>query len=137
MLKEKEARGVKQVRVTSVLSLLDDVERELAEAKRPRNGGAKSKSKMVTLRRAEIIGYNEKGKPKYGNGDLVGSQEAAALLGVDKTRPSKWRINGTTFGPDKIQFPEPVSEVSTGPLFLLSEVEALMPFVEERRRNRN
>lgn len=135
VLKEKEARGVKQVRVTSVLAALDEAERETATTKRKTNGGAKSRT--ITVKRADIVGHNAKGKPIYGPGDLVGSQEAAELLGVDKTRPSKWRINGTTFGPDKVPFPEPVSEVSTGPIFLRSEVEALRPFVEERRRNRN
>lgn len=66
--------------------------------------------------------------------DLLGAYEVAALLRVDRTRPSKWRINGTTFGPDKLPFPEPFSDLKTGPVWLRSQIVPLIPFVEERRR---
>lgn len=82
------------------------------------------------------------GKVAVTPDDLLGVFEVAELLNVDRTRPSKWRLKGTTFGPDRVPFPEPFAVLrgatSKGdtPVYLRSEIEALRPFVEQRRRNR-
>lgn len=107
-LERKIDQGVRDVRVNTVLAKLVE---SLPDAKRGRNG-------TVTI----------------PPGGLVGIHESAEILDVDRSRPSKWRANNTKFGPDKLQFPEPIAVLKTGPVFLRSEVEALIPFVEERRR---
>lgn len=112
-LEEKARGGVKQVRVSSVLA-------KIAEASEPVNGKKRGAHDKVTIT----------------PGDLIGAFEAAELLGVDRTRPSKWRNKGTTFGPDKVPFPAPYVELATGPVWLRSEVLSLRPFVEQRRRNK-
>ena len=77
------------------------------------------------------------GKVSISPDDLVGAWEVAQLLRVDRTRPSKWRLNNTTFGPDKLPFPEPFADLKTGPVWLRSQITPLIPFVEERRRHRD
>jgi hypothetical protein len=114
-LSEKRDKGVKQVRVTSVLEKLDEAE----AAQRPtRSGSGKPRNGKVTIT----------------SEDLLGAWEVADLLGVDRTRPSKWKLKGTTFGPDKLPFPEPFRDLKTGPVWIRSQIEPLIPFVEERRR---
>jgi hypothetical protein len=115
-LEEKRVKGVKQVRVTSVLDKLD----EAVAAERTRSAAVPSRNGKVTIT----------------PGDLLGAWEVAELLQVDRTRPSKWRLNKTTFGPDKVPFPEPFVDPKTGPIWLRSQIEPLIPFVEERRRTR-
>lgn len=118
-LEEKRANDVKQVRVTSVLAWLAAIEKRLAEndARRKRRAEAEANGKVTV-------------EP----GDLLGAFEVAEFLGVDRTRPSKWRHIGTKFGPDAVPFPEPFRELATGPVWLKSEIAPLAPFVEERRR---
>lgn len=118
-LQEKRDKGVKQVRVTSVLDKLDE-EQQKTPPRRSR--GARN------------------GKATISGDDLLGAWDVAALLKVDRTRPSKWKLNHTTFGPDKIPFPEPFAVISKNkgehgtPIWLRSQIEPLIPFVEERRR---
>lgn len=112
-LQEKRDKGVKSVRVETVLAKLDD------EKKRSRR--------------------SQNGKLTVGADELLGAWDVAELLQVDRTRPSKWRINGTTFGADKIPFPEPFAVISKNegngtPVWLRSQIAPLIPFVEERRR---
>jgi hypothetical protein len=111
-LQEKRDKGVQTVRVETVLAKLDD-EKKLS---RRRNG-------RLTV----------------GADELLGAWDVAELLQVDRTRPSKWRINGTTFGAEKIPFPEPFAVISKNegngtPVWLRSQIAPLIPFVEERRR---
>jgi hypothetical protein len=120
-LAERQDRGVQQVRIGPLLKRLDEIAASVRSGRRRRNG------KLV-----------------IGPGDLIGSYEAAQLLKVDRTRPSKWRKVGTTFGPDKIRFPEPIAVLEGSdpdkpgtPVYLRSEVEKLIPFVEARRRHRD
>jgi hypothetical protein len=58
--------------------------------------------------------------------DLVGWAEAAELLGVEKSRLSKWRKLGVVL-PDgrRIPFPSPVLELSATPLWRGSDIRRL------------
>lgn len=116
-LSEKHEKGVKQVRVTSVLEKLDE--------------DASAAQRVATQHRS---GKPRNGKVTLTSEDLLGAWEVADLLGVDRTRPSKWKLKGTTFGPDKLPFPEPFRDLKTGPVWIRSQIEPLIPFVEERRR---
>jgi hypothetical protein len=122
-LRDKRDRGVTRVSVSVVLEKIDEL---------TTTNASRSASGFV----------------RVGPGDLIGVYEAAKLLGVDRTRPTKWRSFGTTFGPDKIKFPEPIAELEGAPptdptkkpqripVFLRAEVEKLQPYVEERRRKK-
>lgn len=109
-LLEKSDAGVKAVRVKTVL---DMVEAAISNGRSPKKRGSRIQSR-----------------------DLLGAYEVAALLGVDRTRPSKWMFKGTKFGPDRVPFPKPIVELKSGPIWLRSDVEKMIPFVEERRRTR-
>jgi hypothetical protein len=119
-LEEKHAKGVKQVRVSTALEKLKESEAAVARRVAQPTGGKPNGNGRVTIT----------------DGDLMGASEVAEFLGVDRTRPSKWRLKNTTFGPDKIPFPEPFADLKTGPVWLRSQIESLVPFVEERRRIR-
>jgi hypothetical protein len=86
-LVEKAEKGVKQVRITSVIDRL----------------------------------------PVPGD-TLVGTAEAADILGVERPRIAKWRRNGV--------IPTPLADTASGPIWLRSQIEAAIPEAEARRRNR-
>lgn len=111
-LEDKRVKGVKQVRVTSVLERLDE------EHQSPPRKSGRLRNGRVTITAD----------------DLLGAAEVAQLLRVDRTRPSKWKLNRTTFGPDKVPFPDPFVDLKTGPIWLRSQIEPLIPFIEDRRR---
>lgn len=52
-----------------------------------------------------------------GPGDLVGSVEAAEILGVERTRIARYRKTG--------QMPEPVAQLRATAVWLRADVEAL------------
>lgn len=110
-LQEQRESGKRQVSISSVMAKLDEDAAALRSSGLPRNG-------RVTITAD----------------DLLGAWEVADLLGVDRTRPSKWRLKGTTFGPNKLPFPQPFVDPKTGPVWLRSQITPLIPFVEERRR---
>lgn len=120
-LEEKLASGVAQVRVSSALGKLAEAEAAEQAERAAHKSAAPGRNGKVTIT----------------SEDLVGAWEVSQLLQVDRTRPSKWRLNKTTFGPDKVPFPAPFADLKTGPVWLRSQVEPLVPFVEERRRNRD
>lgn len=120
-LEEKRDKGVTQVRVSSALDKLAEAE-AAEQAER-------------TAHKAAVPGRN--GKVTITSDDLVGAWEVSQLLQVDRTRPSKWRLNRTTFGPNKVPFPAPFADLKTGPVWLRSQIQPLIPFVEERRRHRD
>lgn len=130
-LEEKRAADVKQVRVTSVLAKLDEAEAEAQEAA------------ALEAERA-LKGISKSNKATVTAHDLMGVVEIADFLRVDRTRPSKWRrpdkddpSKRTTFGPDHIPFPEPFAILGMGPVWLRSQIEPLVPFVEARRHSRS
>jgi len=86
-LDEKHRRGVKQVRVTSVMDMLPP-----------------------------------------DNDTLVGTAEAAEILGVERPRIAKWRRNGV--------IPAPLADTASGPIWLRSQILAAVPEADARRRNR-
>lgn len=105
-LREKAASGVKQVRVTTVLGM---IEREEASSKKLRRQIARQQTKNGTKKL-----------------DLVGTAEAAAILGVERPRIGRWRKSGV--------MPEPVAEPAAGPVWHRSQIVAMKPERELRRR---
>lgn len=114
----KQKSGSKSVSVGSVIQLL---RQEMDDA----------------LHARSMSGLPKNGKVTITPEDLLGASEVADYLQVDRTRPSKWRKIGTTFGPDEIPFPEPYRQLSTGPVWLRSQIEPFIPHVEARRRIRD
>lgn len=101
-LREKQARGVKDVRVATVLKVIED--------ERTENGQT----------------ANEKLASKVRKESLVGTAEAAELLGVERPRIGRWRKAGI--------MPEPVAELASGPVWLHSQITAIQDERDRRRR---
>lgn len=57
---------------------------------------------------------------------LVGTAEAAEMLGVEKPRLAKWRRSGVV--------PPPLAELRMGPVWLRSQIEASVEGANARRR---
>lgn len=60
--------------------------------------------------------------------DLVGTAEAAAILGVERPRIGRWRRKGL--------MPELAAEVSATPLWFRDDIEGMRPWVDSRRRSK-
>jgi hypothetical protein len=60
------------------------------------------------------------------NLDLVGTAEAAEILGVEKSRLSRWRKNGVRL-PDgqRVRFPQPILELSATPIWRGRDIRRL------------
>jgi hypothetical protein len=86
-LVEKQEKGVKQVRIASVIDRLPE-----------------------------------------DDDTLVGTAEAAEILGVERPRIAKWLRNGV--------IPTPLAKTAMGPVWLRSQIEAALPEADARRRNR-
>jgi hypothetical protein len=109
MLREKMEHGVKQVRVTTVLSALEQEQAQdrAREAAKKREATKKAQGTAQKL-------------------DLVGTAEAAAMLGVERPRIGRWRKAGI--------MPEPVAEIAATPVWLRSQIEGIQAEREKRRR---
>lgn len=121
-LQEKHEQGVKQVRITSALASLPGAEVDLTAT-------------AVNMKAEDAIKGAAGDSPATVNGQkiagiLVGTAEAAAILGVERPRIGRWRASGG----DKL--PEPVAELAAGPVWLRSEIEALRESTEARRKPR-
>jgi Bacteriophage CII protein len=64
--------------------------------------------------------------PVMADLDLLGWAEAAEVLGVEKSRISRWRRLGVVL-PDgeRVSFPEPVLVLSAGPLWRGEDIRRL------------
>ena len=62
---------------------------------------------------------------KVMNVELVGSAEAAEILGVEGPRVNRWRKSGV--------MPVPVAELRCGPIWLREDVEALAQHRAEKK----
>lgn len=98
-LLEKQSRGIKQVRVATVIDKIDESEHERAPVRS--NGRARKL-------------------------DLVGTAEAAAMLGVERPRIGRWKKKGV--------LPEPVCEIAAGPVWFRWQIEEVKGERERRRR---
>ncbi len=58
--------------------------------------------------------------------DLVGTAEAAALLGVERPRIGRWR--------DKGIMPDTVADLAAGPVWRRVDIERMIPWVTANRR---
>lgn len=175
-LADKAARGVKQVRVSTMLeSLPETVEEAFPDAtddrvrtqnrtlrervatleqerKDARRRVARSETAMREAHAAELAGVRAgtNGKPpaigldalaeqsqddpqRYGDVDvkgvLVGTAEAAAMLGVERPRIGRWLAMG--------KLPPPVAELRAGPVWLREDIESKREDVESRRKPRS
>jgi hypothetical protein len=59
-------------------------------------------------------------------GDLVGAAEAAAILGVERTRVARYRRSGV--------MPDPLSELRATPVWFRRDVERFRDKREQRQR---
>lgn len=64
--------------------------------------------------------------PKAKKYDLVGTAEAAEILRVERSRIGRWKKAGV--------MPEPVIELKATPVWRRSDIEAMLPEREKRRR---
>lgn len=132
-LSDKAAAKVKQVRVSSVLAKLpvsdaQDVELEQREMTRQ----ARRKEAEAVLRTAigeRPITYQTANGPVHVAGPIVGTAEAAAILGVERPRIGRWSGVGGLM-------PPPLGKTRAGPIWLRSEVEALREATNRRRKPR-
>lgn len=114
-LAEKEARGVTQVRVVTVLARLDEEQERSLEA---------LLNSMSRRRRFEVMR-----RLLYDlHPEFVGTKEAAELLGVERPRIGRYLR--------KKVMPQPIGIVSKSiPFWLRADVEPLKALVEGRRRD--
>jgi hypothetical protein len=99
----------------------DDVERP-----------ARALSKEDLLRRAnadaQVLIDVASGETVQVAGLLVGTAEAAAILGVERPRIGRWIALG--------KLPEPVARLAATPVWLRTQIEDMRPAVNARRRPR-
>lgn len=69
--------------------------------------------------------------PRRRKLDLVGTREAADILGVERPRIGRWKSKGLM--PDEAVDPP----VSAGPLWYRRDIESMRPWVEANRRRRD
>ena len=67
-------------------------------------------------------------QPVVTQQDLVGTAEAAAILGVERPRIARWRKRGL--------MPDTVVRLQATPVWEREHVEALRSWVDAHRRNR-
>lgn len=132
-LAEKGERGVKDVRVVSALATLP-----LPEA-RPHW------SKIRQAVEKELIAHAEENPQEFDSlngkltvkGMLVGTAEAAAILGVERPRIGRWRALDASRieqGLPPAKLPLPIQELAAGPVWLRSQIEAMREATDSRRK---
>lgn len=120
-LQAKDDASVTQVRITTAIKSLPD----------PR-----------VVMEYELREHAEDDPVEYGSGTygagsatvtvkgrLVGTAEAAAILRVERPRIGRWRALGN-------KLPEPIAELAAGPVWLRSDIEALVAETDARRKPR-
>jgi hypothetical protein len=107
-LESKRDAGVKQVRIVSVLRALPE------EEARPRRRRVRRPNPSDVIATA------------LAEDPLVGSKEAAELLGVERPRIGRLQRQGV--------MPEPLFELAAGPVWLQSQVESVREHIEGRRK---
>lgn len=124
-LREKQDRGVRDVRVVTVLQKMDEEEAALAKNGKP----SPAVARKVILNLGDYVNVTEWGDGKVDEfGDLIGTAEVAELLDVERSRIGKWIRRG--------HMPKPLAQLAAGPVWLRSDIEGLIPWVEEGRRKR-
>jgi hypothetical protein len=86
---------------------------------------------LLELRFTRIEADEKTGEPrtytkKSKRADLVGTAEAAHMLGVERPRIGRWIAKG--------QMPMPAVWPAAGPMFWRIDIEAMVEDVEARRR---
>lgn len=81
-----------------------------------KSNGAKA-AKPVVLRHRKVT-----------KRDLVGTAEAAKILGVERPRIGRWKKSGI--------MPETVADLQAGPVWNKSDIERMVPYVVSIRRER-
>lgn len=132
-LSDKVNAQVKQVRVTSVLARLpaseaQNVELERQEMTRQARRRA-AEEELSSARGERPITYQTANGPVFVAGPIVGTAEAAAILGVERPRIGRWSGVGGLM-------PTPIGKTRAGPIWLRSEVEALREATNKRRKPR-
>jgi hypothetical protein len=118
-LLDKRSRGVKQIRVTSVLAAI-----EAAEQAAPEDGRVLQQQEEIERLRDQLA----RRATRQAVPELVGSTEAAEILGVERPRISRWREKGV--------LPDPVAVLKAGPIWTRAQIEGFMTERERRTRVR-
>lgn len=69
--------------------------------------------------------------------EILGTAEAAKMLGVEPQRLSKWRKNGVLLPSGRrVEFPKPMAELRATPVWLASDIRVLRDWLSEPRQQR-
>lgn len=124
MLREKIKADVKQIRLTTALALLPE---ETPGERLSRLDAERIFADLATSK-PRAIPTDDSPKPVQVAGLLVGTAEAAALLGVERPRIGRYRKQG--------KMPPSVAELAAGPVWLRTDVEEMRHGIDERRKPR-
>lgn len=142
-LESKHDRKVKQVRVTTIIAALQEIEdgdpvirkgvERLRELESIKSELAAARADMAQLEarvaakprvtKRDIIDSLTAGRAM---GMLLGTAEVAALLGVERPRVGKWRALG--------RIPEPLEDLKATPVWLREQIEPLVAEAHAGRR---
>lgn len=124
-LADKRARGVKQVRVTTMEEALPGSPAEAWPDIDARQ--VKAFDKAVKAAVAAALA-DEATLMKALKGRLIGTAEAAEMLHVERPRIGRWR--------EMNMLPEPVEQLAAGPVWLRSQIAAKVDEVMARKKPR-
>lgn len=113
-LREKKDRGIEKVQVTTMLRMIEQDEKETR---------AQQEKKSERQARAAQNGVEQPTKL-----DLVGTREAAEILGVERPRIGRWLKTGV--------MPEPVARTKSGPVWFRSQITGMRGERKRRRRKK-
>lgn len=131
MLLAKRDADVKQIRVSTALSSLPADETVMAVDRERMEGARQSVAEDYLMRNAHWYAKDyptESGDPIHVAGLLVGTAEAAAMLGVERPRIARYRNQG--------KLPDPVAVLAMGPVWLRTDIEAARAGIDARRKPR-
>lgn len=129
-LEDKRSRGVKQVRVTTMLESLPATPAEaypgLVSKPTRKRRSAGSSGGLAGHAYDNPVRYDTDAGEVVVQGTQVGTAEAAAILGVERPRIGKWRALN--------RMPPVVADLAAGPVWDRADIEAMRPETEARRR---
>lgn len=132
-LLEKHARGVKDVRVATLVALMDALPKE------PKRRGLTREQRLQIMEEelvAQIgcnpVTYETEAGLVHVSGPILGTAEVAAELGVERPRVGRWesrRRAGVNYF-----LPAPLGRGRSGPYYLRAQVERVRESVESRKK---
>lgn len=132
-LREKHARGVKDVRVATLVALMDALPKE------PKRRGL-TREQRLQIMEEELVAQIGRDPVTYETaaglvhvaGPILGTAETAAVLDVERPRVGRWdsrRREGVNYF-----LPAPIGRGRSGPYFLRQQIEAVRDEVTSRKK---